>query len=617
MKKTKRFAVSAMAMALAFSSACSAYAAAPADGKTEAAEFAQNNGLTDAWNNWKTAWEQMKSDWTQVSLTPGTDETVMNFAWYSKTEKAVLKVSKNADMSDAKSFNIKGMKIVADSEGTQYYSCKEEVGNLQAGTYYYQIDDRDAVKFEVQDAGDGFSFVFVGDPQIGSSNELKGQDTEEFYNAQSDAVMSDSFNWNYTLNQAMKKSAGASFVLSAGDQIQTTKKKAPNKDATNSEIEYAGYLSPSVLKSLPAATTVGNHDADNANYNYHFNTPNASELGTNGIVGGDYWFTYGDALFMMLNTQDTNVAEHKEFIENAVAKNPDCKWRIVTLHQDIYGSAEHSNEPEITNLRYQLVPYFEANDVDVVFTGHDHAYTRSQILNGGTQDETIKDYTDDDFDEMLDLDIDAGEKEETVHTAYGNIKSDTTDEKEMRYLDYLKKIMDASAVENVTFAVNTKESQTVVNPEGILYMTANSASGSKYYDLTSRQQTYVANRWQEDVPSYSVVDITEDSFTINTYRTDTNEKIDTEFTILKKDKEEKPSETVTETEKQTETQMETEDGTTPWKTQDAASNGSTEEAESKNPGTGDHADVALFAGLAVCMAGAVWATALKKRETEE
>ena len=45
----------------------------------------------------------------------------------------------------------------------------------------------------------------------------------------------------------------------------------------------------------------------------------------------------------------------------------------VTLHQDIYGSAEHSNEPEITNLRYTLVPYFEANDVDVVLTGHDHA----------------------------------------------------------------------------------------------------------------------------------------------------------------------------------------------------------------------------------------------------
>ena len=56
--------------------------------------------------------------------------------------------------------------------------------------------------------------------------------------------------------------------------------------------------------------------------------PNLSTLGSNGIVGGDYSFTYGDALYLMLNTQDTNVAEHREFIENAVAENPDCTWRI-------------------------------------------------------------------------------------------------------------------------------------------------------------------------------------------------------------------------------------------------------------------------------------------------
>lgn len=37
-------------------------------------------------------------------------------------------------------------------------------------------------------------------------------------------------------------------------------------------------------------------------------------------------------------------------------------------------------------------------------------------------------------------------------------------------------------------------------------MTAGSSSGSKYYDLVPRQQTYIAHRWQEDVPTYSVVD---------------------------------------------------------------------------------------------------------------
>lgn len=273
------------------------------------------------------------------------------------------------------------------------------------------------------------------------------------------------------------------------------------------------------------ATTVGNHDADNANYTYHFNRTNASELGSNKVVGGDYYFKYGNALFIMLNTQDTNVAEHKQFIEQTVAANKDCKWRIVTLHQDIYGSAEHSNEPEITNLRYQLTPIFEQNDIDAVLTGHDHAYSRSKMLLGGTK---ANDYTDDEFDAELEKDMDAGENPTTKTVAPGNIKNDSTDEKDQKYLAYLKSIMDEKAIETVK-----KQGSSVINPEGVLYMTAGSSSGSKYYDLVPRQQTYIAHRWQEDVPTYSVVDVTENSLTINTYRTDNDEKIDETFSITK------------------------------------------------------------------------------------
>ena len=81
--------------------------------------------------------------------------------------------------------------------------------------------------------------------------------------------------------------------------------------------------------------------------------------------------------------------------------------------------------------------------------------------------------------------------------------------------------------------MDTEKGETVVNPDGILYMTANSSSGSKYYDLVPRMQSYIANRWQEDVPTYSVIDVTDNTFTINTYRTDNDQKIDETFTIKK------------------------------------------------------------------------------------
>lgn len=524
MSVKKQIAALAMTGVMAAGCAVPSLAAAAPDGHTDAADTAA--GANGVYEQWQEQWETIKNDWTQVSLSPGADDTQMNFAWYSKVRSVVFRVAADEAMTQSvQEVDIEGTEGPADKAGTQYYVCKATASDLTPGTYYYQIGDAEPVAFDVQDSSDGFSFIYVGDPQIGSSNELKGTDTEEFYAVQSASVCNDSFNWNNTLEKALARDTDASFILSAGDQIQTTKKKAPNKDATNSEIEYAGYLCPEALDSIPVATTVGNHDADNANYTYHFNTANTSELGSNGIVGGDYYYTYGNALFIMLNTQDTNVAEHKQFIEQAVAACPDAKWRIVTLHQDIYGSAEHSNEPEITNLRYQLVPYFEEYDIDVVLTGHDHAYSRSEILQGGVK---ITQYTDDEFDEMLEKDMDAGENPETRTVAPGNIIPTTTDPAEQAYLAYLDAVMDKDAVQET-------EGNTAVNPDGILYMTANSSSGSKYYDLVPRMQTYIANRWQEDVPTYSVIDIDDDSFTINTYRTDNDEAIDDTFTIIKTD----------------------------------------------------------------------------------
>ncbi len=496
-----------------------------------------------AYSNWMTKWNStISKDREQISLSPGSDNSSLNFAWYTKKASGIqkLKIAENKRLTNAKVYEAKQTEAVTDKDDTTYVSNKVTATDLKADTTYYYSYQKDgqwtAPEKYTTDNGSKFSFIFVGDPQIGSSNELKGAATEEFYNAQSAAVANDAFNWNTTLNQAMEKTGNkASFVLSSGDQIQSTKKKSPNKAAWGSEIEYSGYLSPDVLKNLPVATTVGNHDADNANYTYHFNTANTSELGSNGKVGGDYWFKHDNALFIMLNTQDTNVEEHRQFIEQTVAANKDCKWRIVTLHQDIYGSAEHSNEPEITNLRYQLAPIFEDNKVDVVLTGHDHAYSRTQILKGGHK---TTEYTDDDFDPMLDKDMDAGENPDTVYTAKGNIKADTTDPSEKAYLNYLNQVMDKDAIQQVT-----KKGTTVFNPTGILYMTAGSSSGSKYYDLVPRQQSYIANRWQQDVPTYSVIDITDTTFTINTYRTDTEEKIDETFSIAKVNESENKNQT--------------------------------------------------------------------------
>ena len=96
--------------------------------------------------------------------------------------------------------------------------------------------------------------------------------------------------------------------------------------------------------------------------------------------------------------------------------------------------------------------------------------------------------------------------------------------------------LDAFHQDNSCYTIEDVDGDTVTDPQGILYMTANSASGSKYYELLSTQQDYVAARSQNWLPSYSVITLTADAFSIDTYQiTDDGkaEAIDDTFTIKK------------------------------------------------------------------------------------
>ena len=102
-------------------------------------------------------------------------------------------------------------------------------------------------------------------------------------------------------------------------------------------------------------------------------------------AGGDYYYSYGEGLFIVLNTNNYNVAEHEQAIAEAVASDPDTVWRIVTIHQDIYGTGLDHSDTDGMILRTQLTPIFDEYDIDVVLQGHDHTYSRSKLLYGDGQ----------------------------------------------------------------------------------------------------------------------------------------------------------------------------------------------------------------------------------------
>ena len=482
-------------------------------------------GGSAAWQAWVDGWDTLAADYTQVSLTPGADETQVNFAWYSKDADgaATPVVHFGTDRSNLAAYE--GTSAAVDSsltDGEAYSYNHVTVTGLQANTTYYYTVEKSGTQTEVQTytTGDFESaqILYVGDPQIGASKgqPQNGEELVADSGAANTAARNDGFAWDRTLDIAVEQNPGLDFVISAGDQV--------NKTGQAKEEEYAGYLAPDALASLPVATTIGNHDSLNPDYMYHFYNPNQTGYGET-EAGGDYYYSYGSGLFIVLNTNNYNVAEHEQAIREAVASDPDATFRIVTIHQDIYGSGLDHSDTDGMILRTQLTPIFDEYDIDVVLQGHDHTYSRTKLLYGDGQTHGTYEFR---------LNEDGSDYD------WDNAYNTQTDEQIPLYPEEGdtagQAAHDAFQADNNCYTIEDVEGNTVTNPQGILYMTANSASGSKFYELISSQQDYVAARSQNWLPSYSVINLTADSFSIDTYQiTDTGavEKIDDTFTIRK------------------------------------------------------------------------------------
>ena len=84
---------------------------------TLAATEHYNNGASVGgsaeWTAWTQDWESVATDYTKVSLTPGADETELNFAWYSKDDgkAATPVVHFGTDRNNLKTFTGKAADV--------------------------------------------------------------------------------------------------------------------------------------------------------------------------------------------------------------------------------------------------------------------------------------------------------------------------------------------------------------------------------------------------------------------------------------------------------------------------------------------------------------------------
>ena len=494
LKNSYDLACVALALTMAASSGLSVFAATEHWNDASVNQQAESG----AWAAWKTEWETVKKDYQKVAITVGADETKLNFSWYSKTkETPKVRVALSKDMKNAVEFagtqaetpkyiSADGVSVSSAEEGEAYYASKVSAEGVEENTtYYYQYFQNgewsEAAKFTTQDF-DSFKALLFGDPQIGACS---GQQSSEGDTMSGQlAARNDAFNWNITLNTALAANPDTNFLMTAGDQINTSK----------NEYEYAGFLNASALQNYALSTAIGNHDSSNSNYSDHYNNPNTG-LSTEGatVAGTDYYYTYGNTLFIILDTNNYNCASHEAVMKKAVEENPHAQWRVVMFHQDIYGAGDPHWDSDGMVLRTQLTPLMDKYDIDVVLQGHDHTYSRTYQLSSDGKE----------------------------HTAYNkdNYRNDP---------EYQE--------QNNCYVINSDVvGGTVIDPAGTVYLETNSSTGSKFYELEVGQQDFIAEKNQTWTPSYSVLSVDENSFTIATYDVTTGELLGDSsiYTIVK------------------------------------------------------------------------------------
>ena len=386
-------------------------------------------------------------------MTPGSDSSEMGFAWYTVSDMGSdVKIAKSSDMVDgafpASAIVYTGTasavsgsvshKVTATglAEGETYSYC---YGN--AGTDVWS----ETATFNTQTTDNGYTAIFVGDPQIGAGS----------------SVTQDGVVFNNNINAALNAYPNAGMIITAGD----------NTDNYNGdEREYASLLKADKLSEYPLAPSMGNHDCNPALFGYHFNRPNESAtLGRTG-GGGNYYYSYGNTLYIKLNSNNQNVAEHVTFISEAKAAHPTAKWNVVVMHHDVYGAGNHAlgnSGFSAKPLQQNLVPKFEELGIDIVLAGHDHTYARSHIMKNQTPQKTQ------------------------------NIDSDGA----------------------------------ILSPDGILYVTASSSSESKFYGFAGNPD-YLAKRDETKKAQFTVLEVSDTDYSIKTYVSDGMRLID-EVTVRK------------------------------------------------------------------------------------
>ena len=250
-----------------------------------------------------------------------------------------------------------------------------KLNNLQPNTrYYYHIRNSDGALEE------GSKTYFQTSPITGSHTSTRIW------------VIGDSGNNNniaknvYKSYQAYTQNKYTNLFFMLGDNAYAV--------GSDDDYQHAVFeMYPEILKQSPLWSTLGNHDTysqDNAYFKI-FTFPKNAEVG--GIASGTehyYSFNYANIHIIVLDSmQDdlTTMSPMYQWLESDLqdyTTMTSLKWLVAFWHHPPYSKGSHDSDTEsrLYNMRENYVPILEDYGVDIVLSGHSHAYERSKFIHG-------------------------------------------------------------------------------------------------------------------------------------------------------------------------------------------------------------------------------------------
>ncbi|MEZ5356925.1 MAG: metallophosphoesterase family protein [Bryobacteraceae bacterium] len=181
--------------------------------------------------------------------------------------------------------------------------------------------------------------------------------------------------WSRLVRQGFTIAPDARFLIHAGDLVN----RGPRDAEWGEWHRAAGWINHSMV-SLPVP---GNHEyagdaaaprALTAHWRPQFTLP---ENGPAGVEESSYYVDVQGVRIVGLNSNEKR-AEQAAWLDGVLANNPN-RWTVLAFHHPIFSTAKGRDNKELRDL---WQPIFDKYAVDMVLTGHDHTYGRTNLVTG-------------------------------------------------------------------------------------------------------------------------------------------------------------------------------------------------------------------------------------------